>query len=559
MENKDYFKYICNLLKPYGKKIICLSILMLLTAVGNMAIPLLQQKIIDVGILEKEIYVLIQLVIVTILLYLIIAFFSYIQNRIQVEINCDFQKSLNLKSMEHLFRIKKDILDKEGVMKLAKNMEDCVDTLTQVTGNSVLQMLIELFKLIGIITALLLINWKLAIYSLLFLPVRFFITAVIGKYKQKCSKGNIEEHQKLHKWEEDVYSTIPEIKLYNLYENKNKEYNQSLSAIMQILKRSNLLSVKDLYLGDGLAQIIFNFLYLVSGIMIWEGSLTLGGLLIISSYFSYVLEPVSLFSAIGLTFSYIKPAIKQFDEYMKLPEEGESGGKKPNSSIESITVEDLTHFYDNNKVLDNLDIQFKKGKSYALVGENGSGKTTLIDLMLRFKEIQKGSIKLDNIYIKDYDICYYRERFGVVTQQANLFNATVKENITLFGRYQVVSEIINQRLFEFIKYLPNGIDSDVGSKAVQLSGGEKQKIALARALMKKPDILILDEPTSNYDMDSKYDFYELISNLNCTIIIISHDREMIKNVDSIVLLENGQAHQFEELNELTDYKPDIFR
>lgn len=560
MKDIYYYKYIIRLLKSYKGKIVLLTFLMMVSAIGNMAIPLLQRQIIDIGILERKSQTLIELVFITIILYLFIILLIFFQNRIQVEINCDFEKKLQLKAMGHLLKIRKDILEKEGVLKLSKNADYCVETLSRVTGNSVLQMFIELFKLIGIIIALLVINWKLALFSMAFLPIKFLITYIIGIYTQRYSEKNIEEHQKLHQWEEDVFSTIPEIKLWNLYEKKNSEYKDILSDILHLIKKNNLLNAKDSLLGDGLAQIIFNALYLLAGVMIWNDSLTTGGLLVITSYFAYVMEPVSLFSAIGLTFSYIKPAIDRFESFMNLPEEGDNCSYHQvicKTSKADISIKNADFFYGNNIILEDVNLFFASGKKYALIGENGAGKTTLIDLLLRFIQLENGSIQLNGVDIKHYNIYDYREYFGVVTQQTNLFYASIQDNITVFGKYDLNEEIMENKIFEFIKYMPKGIQSDVGSKAAQLSGGEKQKIALARALMKRPQILILDEPTSNYDTESKRNFYNLIQKLQCTSIIISHDHEILEKVDNIILLERGKAVMFQSYEELKKYNPKV--
>ena len=557
MNDKKYFLYIWKLLKPYRKQIILITVLMLISSIANMCVPLLQRQIIDVGIMGRDLGILSGLVLATIIVYLMILLLRYIQNRIQIEINTDFEKQMQIKSMQHLLCIRKDILDKEGILKLSKNADYYVEIISRITGSSILQILIEVFKLIGIIVAFILINWKIALFSFSFLPIKFLVTAFIGKYIQKNTNRNIEEHQKLHKWEEDVFNTIPEIKLWNLNHKKCDQYGDILSNILKIVKKSELLIAKDSHIGDGLAQILFNLLYLLSGIMIWNDTLTIGGLLVISSYFTYVLEPVSLFSSIGLIFSDIKPAIDKYEEYMSYPED-ENISSEIELSLENneyqIKITNLSFKYDENLVLKNIDLYFEYGKKYALIGENGAGKTTLIDLILRFLSYNEGLIELNNKPIYLYKIDNYREIFAVVTQQCNLFDASIKENITAFGRYSLNEKIIENPLFSFIKALPDGLNTNVGSKSSMLSGGEKQKIALARALIKKPKILILDEPTSNYDIESRKCFYNLLDEIKCTSIIISHDEEILQNVDCIVELESGNLKLFDSLEKYNQYR-----
>ena len=556
MKDKKYYIYLLDLLKPYKKQIIFITVLMIISSIANMCVPLLQRQIVDVGIMGGDFGVLGGLVLVTIIVYLMILLLRYIQNRIQIEINTEFEKQMQIKSMQHLLCIRKDILDKEGILKLSKNADYYVEIISRITGTSIFQMLIEVFKLVGIIVALILINWKIALFSFSFLPIKYLITAFIGKYIQKNTNKNIEEHQKLHKWEEDVFAAIPEVKLWNLDQQKCNQYGNILSSILKIVKKSELLIAKDTHIGDGLAQVLFNILYLLSGIMIWNDTLTIGGLLVISSYFTYILEPVSLFSSIGLILSDIKPAIDKYEEYMSYPEDENTGSEIKLSLEESnyqIGIKNLSFKYNENLVLKNISVSFEYGKKYALIGDNGAGKTTIIDLILRFVRYNEGLIELNNKPIDLYKIAQYRDLFAVVTQQSNLFDASIKENITAFGKYALDQKIMDKPLFSFIKDLPDGLNTKVGSKSSMLSGGEKQKIALARALVKKAPILILDEPTSNYDSESKKNFYDLLAEIKCTTIIISHDEEILQTVDYIVQLESGNLKLFDSLEKYSQY------
>lgn len=290
--------------------------------------------------------------------------------------------------------------------------------------------------------------------------------------------------------------------------------------------------------------------------MIWNDTLTIGGLLVISSYFTYILEPVSLFSSIGLILSDIKPAIDKYEEYMSYPEDENTGSEIKLSLEESnyqIGIKNLSFKYNENLVLKNISVSFEYGKKYALIGDNGAGKTTIIDLILRFVRYNEGLIELNNKPIDLYKIAQYRDLFAVVTQQSNLFDASIKENITAFGKYALDQKIMDKPLFSFIKDLPDGLNTKVGSKSSMLSGGEKQKIALARALVKKAPILILDEPTSNYDSESKKNFYDLLDEIKCTTIIISHDEEILQTVDYIVQLESGNLKLFDSLEKYSQY------
>ena len=540
---RESLQYIWCMLKPYKKRLIVLLTLMGVIALGNLIIPLLQQQIVDLGIEKRDFTVLLELVLLAIGLYVSIALLSYIQNRIQIGINYDFQQELQVSAIRHLLNLKMEILRKEGILKLARDVEFFVENLSQVMSTSVLLLLIELFKMTGVVIALFLISWKLALYSLMFIPIRLLISAVFSCRVQYYAKENIKNHQVMHRWEEDVYGTIPEIKNFNIQERKISEYHGIMNALMCAVKKYNLLNGKNMFSGEGLAQAMYHFLYLLAGIMIWHDTLTIGGLLVIATYFMFIINPIDLFSSIALSFENIEPSIERYKSFMALPEEQMNSLVSKEDHVENSNLEifDVSYSYGTNKVLQHVDARLEYGRKYAIVGENGSGKSTLINLILQFLEVQSGLIQINGMNITELSVADLREYYGVVMQQPNLFNATVADNITVFGKYPLNPAYMNHPLFSFVSELPDGMNTEVGNQSSNLSGGEKQKIALARALMKEPQLLILDEPTSNYDLESKQLFCDLISKLSCTVLVVSHEPDILKAVDEIVIIEDGHA------------------
>ena len=547
MNDKKYFLYIWKLLKPYRKQIILITVLMLISSIANMCVPLLQRQIIDVGIMGRDLGILSGLVLATIIVYLMILLLRYIQNRIQIEINTDFEKQMQIKSMQHLLCIRKDILDKEGILKLSKNADYYVEIISRITGSSILQILIEVFKLIGIIVAFILINWKIALFSFSFLPIKFLVTAFIGKYIQKNTNRNIEEHQKLHKWEEDVFNTIPEIKLWNLNHKKCDQYGDILSNILKIVKKSELLIAKDSHIGDGLAQILFNLLYLLSGIMIWNDTLTIGGLLVISSYFTYVLEPVSLFSSIGLIFSDIKPAIDKYEEYMSYPED-ENISSEIELSLENneyqIKITNLSFKYDENLVLKNIDLYFEYGKKYALIGENGAGKTTLMRIISGLIGSDNGKMELKS------------KNIGALIEKPAFYpGLTAKENIKIISLMR--STLIEKEIVELA--MKFGIWEN-HKKVKNYSLGMKQKLGIILALIGKPQLLVLDEPLNGLDPKSTIQIRKLLSDLRekgITILISSHILdELFRVATDYIFISQGTIKKNFTYEEIVHKYPD---
>ena len=213
---------------------------------------------------------------------------------------------------------------------------------------------------------------------------------------------------------------------------------------------------------------------------------------------------------------------------------------------QSIQLKNISFKYQDTWVIQDLNLNFEKGKSYALVGHSGSGKSTLADLIPRFIDVNMGEILIDGINIKDINLKQLRSLTGIVTQESILFNDTVWNNLT-FGEENIAENDVLEALktanaYDFVMELPNGLHTPIGEGGGKLSGGQKQRLCIARAVLKNPPILILDEATSALDAQSELVVQDALNNVmqNRTSIIIAHRLSTIKNVDEIIVLDKGK-------------------
>ncbi|MBF0385808.1 MAG: ABC transporter ATP-binding protein [Candidatus Omnitrophica bacterium] len=243
------------------------------------------------------------------------------------------------------------------------------------------------------------------------------------------------------------------------------------------------------------------------------------------------------------------PSYEQMKELRKKSAEMKqvSGDRIFTCLKEGITVKDLSFAYPNNPpVLQDINIIIPKGKTAAFVGKSGYGKSTIIDIILGFHEPGKGCVEYDNINLKDYDISSIRKRIGYVPQNTVLFNTSIRENLLWAYPEAAEEELLRVcklcHVDEFIKNMPDGIETIVGDRGTRLSGGQMQRISLARALLRKPDILILDEATSALDSHSEAMIQDAINNLskNFTMILVAHRLSTVQNADKIYVLERGR-------------------
>jgi len=227
---------------------------------------------------------------------------------------------------------------------------------------------------------------------------------------------------------------------------------------------------------------------------------------------------------------------------------------------DQITIENISFKYEDDLVLKNFSLTVPKGKTVALVGQSGSGKSTIANLITRFYDVNEGAIKIDGENIKNLSKKSLRGLMGLVNQDSILFNDTVANNLKI-GKENATEEEIMEALeianaWEFVKDLPNGIDTNIGDSGGKLSGGQKQRLSIARAVLKNPPIMILDEATSALDTESERLVQDALENMmkNRTSIVIAHRLSTIQNADAIIVMQKGEIVEQGKHQELLDKK-----
>lgn len=292
-------------------------------------------------------------------------------------------------------------------------------------------------------------------------------------------------------------------------------------------------------------------LLLIGGGMVLDNESTLSASEFIAFIiiFSQILNPAK---AISNAFSNIQRGLASAERVFSIIDTPVSVNETPNAREieevkESISLDHVSFKYDKEDVIKDVSFTVAKGKTLALVGPSGGGKSTLADLIPRFYDPTKGTVKIDGVDIKGYKIESLRKLMGVVTQESILFNDTVFNNIA-FGVPEVSLEKVQEaakvaNAHDFIKALPEGYNTNIGDRGLKLSGGQRQRLSIARAVLKNPPILILDEATSALDSESELLVQEALTNLmqNRTSIVIAHRLSTIQNADEIVVIQDGQV------------------
>lgn len=402
-----------------------------------------------------------------------------------------------------------------------------------------------LFSLIAMIS----ISWKLTVFVFVFIPISGFVISKIGKSLKSKSSRAQQENGYLISIVEESLGGLKVVKSYNSEKYFAKTFNDSINRLYQLTisigKKNNLASPMSEFMGI----LVIGVLLVYGGnLVLVEGSLKGSNFITYIGLAYNILTPAKAISKASYA---VKNGLAAAERVFEVLEVENTITNKPNAIVketftEKISIENINFGYAEENVLKNFSLEIPKGKTVALVGQSGSGKSTIANLLTRFYDVQEGSVKIDGIDIKDITLESLRHLMGLVTQDSILFNDTIKNNI-LLGKQDATDEEIIAALkvanaYEFVKDLPNGIETNIGDAGGKLSGGQKQRLSIARAVLKNPPIMILDEATSALDTESEKFVQVALENMmqNRTSIVIAHRLSTIQKADKIVVMQKGE-------------------
>lgn len=550
MDFRDTYLTIKELFSPYRKNIIIISIIMGITSLCGFVNPWVTKQLIDIGIMQSEFSETIRYVALLAIIFLVQQLFSLVQYYYFNDISVKIPYDLNNKACKHILLIKIKYFKEKNFSEVVTELFQDIANISSLANIQFLTSFVALFKLVAGIVALLFINWKLAIIIIIAIPVRALFSSILFMKQESIYKVIMKVQSKFSAWLGDGISGIAEIKVFGIIDKKLTNLKAILEESKKLKSRLMFFQYIDSMLSSTISTCFTCLLYLFGALMIFKDELTLGSLVSFISYSSIVFEPITIITYLATQLSTIKPALERFHKFI----DSESEIDTPDSvmlpssmDIEHIDFNNVSLVYDEEKTLDQVNFTINKGEKVAIIGFNGSGKTSIINLLLRFYEPTEGSITVNGCDIKSYTFESYRSIWSVMAQNNYLFNDTIRNNINIYGDLSeddIVCSCKKAEAYSFIQKLPEKLDTRIGYNGSKLSGGEKQKVALARALARKnTKVLILDEATSNYDYHSEQIFNsEIISSNRYDItILITHRPEVLKRLDKIIYLEKGKV------------------
>ena len=408
----------------------------------------------------------------------------------------------------------------------------------------------------GLIAILLILNWALFLVIALFFPLIF----LANWYFARNAKREVHAFQRSFEGFSKVTSFVMKfMDLIKIQSTENLERRKQ-SAILEDL-RDKTSSMTYAFSLSGQVQ---TFLIGAAGIvvMVLGGISVVKGMMTLGDFFVFYLAANQLqnnFNAINGSFSTIITGNESLVTIHKLASHHDVdpyNGETLAVFNKAITLSSVSFRYDEKPVLTNVNMEIVRGKSMAIIGANGAGKSTLINLVLGFYKPESGSINLDGIPYSDIDFHHFRRSIGVVLQHPPLIPGTIRENIRYGNESRSDDEILQvsklSLAYEFIRLLPDVFDTQIGEDGVLLSGGERQMVAIARALLRRPALLILDEPTNHLDGEAVGKIMQNLKEIDYkpAILLISHNMEVVSFAEEVRMLEHGMLHPF-NLNHTT--------
>lgn len=541
--SKKKKNYFIDLLKEDYKLLLFSVIIGVFVAGLGMAMSIFSQKLIDNILPSQDIKKLITGIILLTVLLLARVGFTILREFFLLQQSKDFNNRINNQFYSSLLHLPKPFFDTRKIGELVARLNDTsrIQSVIKMLASS---LVIDVLVSITSITFLFIYSWQVAVISLISLPIYFYII-----YRSN-SKIIAAQQQVMQEYAYNESNYIASIQGIATIKNHNRQeifekVNVTIFGNFQE-KIFNLGKINiQLSWQSGLSSVFFLIGILIyTSVAIFDKEMKLGELMAILGISGSLLPSIANLALISIPISEAKIAFNRMFEFTSIEKEKEEGIVIP--TLESIQIKNLSfRFAGRSELFSNINIDIEKGKLSAIVGESGSGKSTLGQILQRFYHFEKGEITVNNQHqLSEIELNNYRDLIGVIPQEITIFNGNVIDNIFLGKENDIESllEFIKNYGFEtYFNQLPQGLATILGEEGINLSGGQKQIIALARALYKKPEFLILDEATAAMDRNTELFTINLLQKVKkeCAILFISHRLNMLKNIaDSIYIIEN---------------------
>ena len=529
--------------KPYKKLFILDLIVATIATICSLIYPMMTRVLINETIPNKEIKVIGIFAIILMLLYLIKAgccyFMQYFGHLVGVGMQADMRRDM----FNHLEELPNSYFDNNRTGDLMSRMINDLMEISELAHHGPEDLFISIVMFLGSFIILSTINIPLTILVFAFVPFIVIFTLKKRKKMNDCFMETRVHTSNINSTLENSIAGIRISKAFVAHEYEKEKFNKGNNKFREVRKKAYKV-MAEYFAGVNFGVDILDYVVLIAGgVFTYYGVINLGDFLAYMLYVKLFTDPINKLINFVEQYQNGMTGFKRFMEIMNVEKEKENPNAVEINNVEgNIEFENVSFSYENESVLNDINLSIESGKMLALVGPSGGGKTTFCSLIPRFYDVDKGDIKIDGKSIYDIKLNSLRKNIGIVQQDVFLYTGTIKENIKYGNQNATDEEVIEAakkaNIHEFIMELKDGYDTYIGERGVKLSGGQKQRISIARVFLKNPPILILDEATSALDNVTEYLIQKSLEELckNRTTIVVAHRLSTIKNADEIIVL-----------------------
>ena len=563
-------KNLVPFMKRHWRKGVLGSLLILLTSLLAFPGPLITRYLIDKVILGKRLHLLLGVILLLAGIKAIGVLFGLLQQyfftRFEQEVLLEIQQAL----FDRTLRLPKSFFDAKETGYLMSRLLGDVNGLRWFFSSTLVYMFGSILRFAGGAVFLIYLNWRLALAVLVVLPLMFVSTRFFGRKQRVLSHHSMERQAEVY---QSVQESLAQTSLIKAFAAEKRTLNSlmgKLRASLQVgMEQHTLGSVANLAIG--LAPDLANLIVLAGGAyMIIQGQWSVGSLLAFQSYVGFVYGPAQFLATANFQWQGAVASLERVSALFDVvPEEHAGVGLKAKRLRGDVEFQNVSFSYNGlDAILQDISFAVRAGEHMAVVGPSGVGKTTLVSLLLQFYRPQQGRILIDGRPVGEYELTSLRRRIGYVPQSPTLLSGTIAENLR-YGDPEASAAQIEKAaraagIHDFIAALPEGYRSPVGERGVNFSEGQKQRLAIARALVKDPDILVLDEPTSSLDALTEESIFASLPKIvsGKTLFIIAHRLSTIRQSDRILCFNDkglvGDGRH-DELQENCSYYQELLR
>jgi subfamily B ATP-binding cassette protein MsbA len=538
--------------KKHIKKIILSGFFALLVAGSTSAIAYLLDPAIKKIFIEKD-----QTLIIIIPLFIVIAFATkglslYLAKVLMIGVSEEVRKDLQCDMLGNLISADTTLIDNKHTGKFISILVNDVGHITNLVSTAILNLFKDSLTLIGLLTVMFFQNWKLSLIAIIMIPLATFAAKSLGKRIGKVATEQMLKSGILNTYLIELFKNHKLIKIFQQEKHENERADKFINDVKEKSKKIATIFVRSSPIMETLTGIMIAILIFYSGKLVLKNEIDVNNFFSFLAAMMLAYQPVRSLATLNITISQglsaatrILPVIDEKSKLIENKHDLEIKIRKGDIDFKNVSFK-----YDEERTrptLNSISLKILGGKMTSIVGHSGAGKSTILNLIPRFYDANSGDVMIDNQSIYKSTIKSLRKNISLVSQDTTLFDDTIRNNIAYANLNATQKEIEeaaeNSYASEFIEKLPNKYETVIGENGTRLSGGEKQRLSIARAMLKKSQIILLDEATSSLDAETESKIQEAINLLtkNRTTIVIAHRLSTILSSDKIYVIDTGKV------------------